>query len=148
VLEENYLPLAPADLLKYLPLSLTCNNVECIKKRAVNVLTREEFELYRQLVYMLAAHRAVSFESFPLVVARVDFVKSPVSTLSIEHAKQFKKRRRVRVVYADLSQLNFAYVPPFERKVLVPTLQATSLRRLLPHRPLEPTTVDPISLRG
>jgi hypothetical protein len=106
------------------------------------VLTRDEYELYRQVVYMLASRRAISAVSFPLAIARAEFARSPAVNLSTHYEEQVRRKRKAYATYADLVQLNFAYVPPFERKVLVPTLQATSLRRLLPHRPLEPSTVD------
>jgi len=168
ILEHHYLPYAAAVDLQRIPESSLCTDVECVKKRAIEVLTSddEEPEVYRQLVYMLSVHTTITgLNPYIIAIIRARALKSPFGSTIYDTIRELMhdKRKwkdvgykRAVATYADLVQLNFAYTPmehiigeiltpykkPTEKKALVATLQSKALIGRLPLRPFKPSTVD------
>jgi len=166
VLNEYYLPYGYSWDLTQVPKERLCDSVECIRKRAIEVLASsgDLFEVYRQLIYMLSTHNVVTYGlvSMPYIVAlvRTKLVKEGLTSLAYEYISKIRVERLWRnrlsalSMYSDLIQLNFAYSPvitesiinihPISKKrVLVATLQSRLLRSKLPLTPYQQTTLDP-----
>jgi hypothetical protein len=159
VVESYYLPLVPVDALSNVPASAICTTVECVEKRAIEVLTStsEEMEVYRQLVLMLSLKTAItaSVLNYEVALIRARYLQKPfVHEVLAEIGSARSLAKRSATVFADLVQLNFAYMPaetvayeglPFaggKSRVLVSTLQSRALVGRMPLRPFEPSTVD------
>jgi len=143
-----------------------CEDIDCIRGRAVRVLTEvsEEAELYRQLIFMLSA-RIVLVGIYPYFFAKArGYALYKLPSYGYEYLWNYRMRRKqlerqhrrdILRVYGDLLQLNFAYAPPqyardtliklgmlkrvvdrLEDKVLVTTLQSRAL--LIGKVPLRP----------
>jgi hypothetical protein len=156
---EYYLPLAPVDVLRRVPASTICTTVECIERRAIEVLVSENAEVYRQLVLMLSLKTAITASrlNYEVALIRARYLQKPfIQDVLVEDTKS--STRRFASAFADLAQLNFAYVPaeavayenlPFRSKpaggklMLVSTLQSRALVGRMPLRPFEPSTIDP-----
>jgi hypothetical protein len=166
VLNEYYLPYGHSWDLTQVPKEKLCDSVECVRKRAIEVLVSpgDLFEVYRQLIYMLSTHNVVTYGliSMPYIVAlvRTKLVKEGLPSIAYEYISKiraerlWKSRSGASGVYSDLIQLNFAYSPvitesiinirPTTRKrALVATLQSRLLRSELPLIPFQQTTLDP-----
>jgi hypothetical protein len=169
IIEEYYLPYGHVWDLHRIPRSKLCGNVECIKKRAISILTStdKESEIYRQLIYTLSTHTAITGLA-PYILARIraEMIEKPSTTVVLEYYytdvklkkdwwKKFGYKKAVEC-YGDLIQLNFAFSPisaymtatgilesemSQARKTLVATHQSRLLRIVLPFRPFEITTV-------
>jgi hypothetical protein len=170
VLEHYYLPYATVTDLVRIPSSKLCTTIEDVRRRAIEILTNEnmEAEIYRQLIYMLSVHTAVTgLMPYIMAVIRTRALKSPFSStiydvmykeLELSNKNLWRKRgyKKAVEIYADLVQLNFAYMPlehifdealmswkkPTERKVLVSTLQSRALIGRMPLKPFEPSSIS------
>jgi hypothetical protein len=169
IIEEYYLPYGHVLDLHRIPESKLCGNVECIKNRAISILTStdKESEIYRQLIYILSTHTAITGLA-PYILARIraEMIEKSSTTAALEHyytEVKLKKDwwnesgyKKAVECYGDLIQLNFAFSPisaymtatgilesemSQARKTLVATLQSRLLRIVLPFRPFEITTV-------
>jgi len=172
-LRDHYLQYGHLLDLHRIPKGKLCDDVDCIKRRAINVLTsiEEESEKYRQLIFIISTHTAVTgLTPYVLALARTEMIKNP-STISIREymlseikakKSQWQKSGYKKAVetYGDIIQLNFAYSPLFAyipagglvdllevkgktyKKVLVATMQSKLLRYKLPLRPYESTALD------
>jgi len=162
VVESYYLPLVPVGALGTVPVSAICTTVECIEKRAVEVLTStgEGMEVYRQLVLMLALKTAItaSVQSYEVALIRAKYLQKPfIQDVLTEMRSVSVKSLAMRsmAVFTDLAQLNFAYMPaetvayeglPLARsksRILVSTLQSRVLVGRMPLRPFELSTINP-----
>jgi hypothetical protein len=143
--DYGYLPLARgAEVAAYLD-GPPCG-VECIKRRAVDVLTAEEDAADRQLVYTLAQDKALAVDASAYALAHSD-VRALRSTrldgyefLRREREDPGRWGRRAAKAYAKLLFLNFAFSPRARgrRRVLAATVQS---RLLLAFMPLEPLRI-------
>jgi hypothetical protein len=159
--EQYFLPLVPVSMLSMLPSSLVCTSVECVEKRAVEVLTRadEDSEVYRQLILALSYKTAILMivQNYKIALLKARFLRKP-SELYSEMMKIRSEDvvNRAVQVYADLAQLNFAYVPAESiildclsakrskaPRALTSTLQSRALIGRMPLKPFEYSTVDP-----
>jgi hypothetical protein len=169
ILKEYYLPYASVTDLIRIPSSKLCNNLDAIKRRAVEILVKEteEAELYRQLIYILSTYNVI----VGLNPYRLAYIKAQVFRKELPFSHIYKERedvlskkdwwkkvgyKRAVKIYADLIQLNFAYTSlehmldefmepqkkQTQRKVLVASLASKALIGRLPFRPYESTTVD------
>jgi hypothetical protein len=163
VVEQHFLPLAPASMLSMLPSSLVCTSVECIVKRAVEVLTRadEDSEVYRQLILALSYRTAVSMtvQNFKIALLKARFLRKPFASELYNEIAKIRSEdvvNRAVHVYADLTQLNFAYVSvdsiildclSVKRsktpRTLTSTLQSRALISRMPLKPFVYSIVDP-----
>jgi hypothetical protein len=169
---EYYLPYATIIDLSRIPLSMFYDNVEKIKRRAIEILTsdNEEAEIYRQLIFMLSVHTAITgLTPYFMATIRARALRRPFSSdishliyeelgLSSEKDRWRKQGGYKMAVktYGDLIQLNFAYTPierifdlslmpwkaPVERKVLISTLQSRALVERQPLKPFESSRID------
>jgi hypothetical protein len=168
---EYYLPYATIIDLSRIPLSMFYDNVEKIKKRAVEILTSddEEAEIYRQLIFMLSVHTAITgLTPYFIATIRARALRRPFSSdishliyeeLELSSEKDWWKKQGYKMavkMYGDLIQLNFAYTPierifdlslmpwkaPVERKVLISTLQSRALVERQPLKPFESSRID------
>jgi len=171
VLEDYYLPYGHVWDIHRVPRDKLCKDVDCIKRRAIDVLTNtsEESKRYRQLIYIISTHTAVTgLTPYILALARTEMMENPLVTLILEYISSevkmkkswWKKEGYKRAVetYGDIIQLNFAYSPILAyvpavdiislsefgvyRKVLVATMQSKLLRFKLPLRPYESTALN------
>jgi hypothetical protein len=170
ILDYYYLPYATVVDLMRIPSFKLCTTIEDVRKRAIEVLTSEdaEAEVYRQLIYMLSVHTAVTgLNPYIVAIIRTKMLKSSFSTtvydvvykeLELNNKDRWRGTgyKKAVEVYADLVQLNFAYMPiehildealmpwkkPVERKVLVSTLQARALIGRMPLKPFESSTIN------
>jgi len=123
-MEEYYLPYGHVLDFTRIPESKLCDSVECIKKRAISVLTSadDESEVYRQLVYMLSTQIAVrGLAPYVFAKTRAELAKTEVITMAYEFFYAEVKSRKdwwrrtgykqATSVYGDLIQLNFAFSP-------------------------------------
>jgi len=126
VLKDYYLPYGHVwDIHRILKDKYkSCKDVDCIKRRAIDVLTNtnEESERYRQLIYIISTHTAViGLTPYILALARTKMMENPLVTSIHEHISSevvmkkswWKKTGYKRAVetYGDIIQLNFAYSP-------------------------------------
>jgi hypothetical protein len=146
--DYGYLPLARgAEVAAYLD-GPPCG-VECIKRRAVDVLTAEEDAADRQLVYTLAQDKALAVDAFAYALAHSD-VEVLRSTrldgyefLRREREDLGRWGRRAAKAYAKLLFLNFAFSPRARgrRRVLAATVQSRLLLAFMPLEPLRTTAI-------
>ena len=123
-MEEYYLPYGHVLDFTRIPEDKLCNNVECVKKRAINVLTSidDESEVYRQLAYILSTHITVKgLTPYVLAKIRAELAKTLITTMTFEFFNVEVKSKKdwwrktgykqAVSVYGDLIQLNFAFSP-------------------------------------
>jgi len=123
-MKEYYLPYGHARDFTHIPKSMLCDNVECIKKHAINVLTSvdNKSEIYRQLVYILSTHVVVrGLTPYILAKIRAELAKTPIVTMAfaffnaeIKSKKDWWRKegyKKAVNAYGDLIQLNFAFSP-------------------------------------
>jgi hypothetical protein len=149
ILKYYYLPFAHITDLKT---STLCDNLDCIKNRAVEILTSETetAEIYRQLIFMLSTQNVImnSTNSYILALIKARTLRDPFEPYAKLQAEINRKAwwrkegyRKAVKAYADLIQLNFAYTPPehvinnflepdkkpTQKKILIATLQSKAL---------------------
>jgi len=123
-MEEYYLPYGHVLDFTRISEDKLCKSVECIKKRAINILTSvdEESEIYRQLVYILSTHIVVrGLTPYVLAKIRAKLARTPIVTMVFEFFNEDVKSKKDRwkktgykeavSVYGDLMQLNFSFSP-------------------------------------
>jgi hypothetical protein len=169
ILKEYYLPYATVTDLIRIPSSKLCNNLDAIKRRAIEILVKEteEAELYRQLIYTLSTYNViVGLNPYRLAYVKAQVVrkKLPFSHIYKELEEELSKKNWWKKIgykdavetYADLIQLNFAYTSlehlldgflepqkkQTQKKVLIASLASKALIGRLPLRPFESTAVD------
>jgi hypothetical protein len=160
--EQYFLPLSPVSMLSMLPSSLVCTSVECIERRAVEVLTRadEGCEVYRQLILALSYKTAISttVQNYRTALLKAGFLHKPFASELHNEIMKIRSEdvvNRAVHVYADLTQLNFAYVSVDSvilehlsakrskaPRALISTLQSRALIGRMPLKPFEYSTVD------
>jgi len=89
-----YLPYASAEDLSRLPLKMIYNDVEKIKRRALEILYDK---MYRSLIHMLSRYTAVTKRSFETALQKTDLKIS---------------KRDVDKIFMELVMFNYAYIPP------------------------------------
>jgi len=89
-----YLPYASTEDLSKLPLKMIYNDVEKIKRRAIEIL---HDKMYRMLIHMLSRYTIVTKRSFEIALQKTDLKIS---------------RRDVDKIFMELVMLNYAYIPP------------------------------------
>ncbi len=170
----NYLPFAYyIDINKYLEdknsLIKHCDNIECIKKYIVDLLSEdtEETTIERQVIYTLAQDKVIG-ELFSYILAYSDtrvlkgtlldgyeFLKSELTPEKRKEWHTSKYNNAVKT-YGKLLFLNFAYSPVYkirerefgqykkatESKILVASLQTRLLLAFLPFEPFKSTAID------
>ncbi|MCC6014357.1 MAG: hypothetical protein LM564_01470 [Desulfurococcaceae archaeon] len=170
-LSEYYLPYATVIDLSRLPSHMLYDEVEKIKRRAIEVLTsdNEEAEIRRQLIFMLSTRTAITgLTPYLMAIIRARALRRPFGSdishlvyeeLELVSKKGWWSKRGYKMAvrtYGDLIQLNFAYTPvervfdlslmswkmPTERKVLISTLQSRALIERQPLKPFESSRVD------
>jgi len=96
VRSSYYLPYASAEDLSKLPLKIIYDDVEKIKRRALEILY-DEHEIYRVLIHMLSRYTVVTKRSFEIALQKTDLKIS---------------RRDVDKIFMELVMLNYAYISP------------------------------------
>jgi len=91
---SRYLPYASAEDLSKLPLKMIYNDVEKIKRRAVEILYDK---MYRTLIHMLSRYTVVTKRSFKIALQKTDLKIS---------------RRDIDKILMELVMLNYAYISP------------------------------------
>jgi hypothetical protein len=123
----HYLPYGHVHDLGRIPEKELCGDIDCIKRRAIEILTSEseDAEVYRQLIYMLSTHNIiVGLTPYILALARTMMIKEPSTstlyrTFYIGEVKskivEWRKKgyRKAVKAYGNLIQLDFAYAPLF-----------------------------------
>jgi len=89
-----YLPYASTEDLSKLPLKMIYDDVEKIKRRALEILYDK---MYRMLIHMLSRYTVVTKRSFETALRKTDLKIS---------------RRDVDKIFIELVMLNYAYIPP------------------------------------
>jgi hypothetical protein len=121
----HYLPYGHVHDLGRIPKGELCSDIDCIKRRAIEILTSEseDAEVYRQLIYMLSTHNIiVGLTPYILALARTIMIKEPSTstlyrTFYISEVKSKKVEwnkegyKEAVKAYGNLIQLNFAYAP-------------------------------------
>jgi hypothetical protein len=125
VIKYHYLPYGHVHDLSRIPKGELCSDIDCIKRRAIEILTSEseDAEVYRQLIYMLSTHNIiVGLTPYILALARTIMIKEPSTstlyrTFYISEVKSKKVEwdkegyKEAVKAYGNLVQLNFAYAP-------------------------------------
>ena len=172
--DYNYLPFAYyVDIKKYLedkdsPIK-RCNDIECIKMYAVDLLSSdaEEAVIDRQIIYTLAQDKVIG-ELFSYILAYSDTRALKSTTLdgyellkdelTPEKRKEWHTSKYNNAVktYGKLLFLNFSYSPVYklrekvveqykkatEPKILIASIQTRLLLAFLPLEPLKPTSIN------
>lgn len=126
VRSSYYLPYASTEDLSKLPLKIIYNDVEKIKRRALEILY-DDHEIYRVLINMLSRYTIITKRSFET---------------ALQKTNQKISKRDVEKILMELVMLNYAYIPPqqfhqrflethgFKTKetiILISTIQSRSL---------------------
>ncbi len=170
----NYLPYAYyVDIKKYLedknsPIR-RCNDIECIKMYAVDLLSSdaEEATIDRQVIYTLAQDKVIGeLFSYKLAIGDTRVLKGTIldgyeflkneSTPEKQKEWHTSKYNNAVKTYGKLLFLNFAYSPVYklrekefeqykkatEPKILIANIQTRLLLAFLPLEPLKPTSIN------
>jgi len=138
--EDAYVPLADVPI--------PCS-VGRIREMAVELLTREERAVERQLIYTLAQEKVIGCTAFAYLLAESDVVVLKSTTLEgYMMLRRTPERRRLAAKAGAacnvLLQANFALQPPRRgrTRVVASTVQSRLLLSHLPLVPLKPTAVS------
>jgi hypothetical protein len=173
--DYNYLPFAYyIDIKKYLEdkdslINQRCNDIECIKMRVVDLLSKddEETAIDRQVIYTLAQDKVLGeLFSYKLAVGDTRVLKGTLldgyeflkneSTPERQKEWHMSKYNNAVKTYGKLLFLNFAYSPVYkirekefeqykkatESKILVASIQTRLLLAFLPFEPLKSTAIN------